>query len=282
MPGLFVFARNEAGKGSEVGKCRRTAAAAAMKVLQLTAIVRDAQTATMTAQSFTRSPVRVGRQHGNQLRLDARIVSRHHGAFLFSNHGLQFIDYGSANGSYVDGVRVAPNRPIAVRNSSVITIVPFQIVAHVDLVELRRLSNDPNASTPAVASDPRPAPAASRSLESVLDDSPAMRCRGTTRASNALWRRARVSSGSFDDVASSPRRSEKAICRRSRRNNRACPHSCRPLRKARHRVRNSVTGSISSSFGRRGRRSLTRLISRKSQRTAAIRATTNPHLKKWP
>ena len=61
----------------------------------------------MTAQSFTRSPVRVGRQHGNQLRLDAHIVSRHHGAFLFSKDGLQFIDYGSANGSYVDGVRVA-------------------------------------------------------------------------------------------------------------------------------------------------------------------------------
>jgi hypothetical protein len=162
-----------------------------MKVLQLTAIVRDAQTATMTAQSFTRSPVRVGRQHGNQLRLDAQIVSRHHGAFLFSKDGLQFIDYGSANGSYVDGVGVAPNRPIAVRNSSVITIVPFQIVAHVHLVEPRRLSNDPNVSTPAVASDARPAPAASRSPGSVLDDSPATRCRGATRASNELWRRAR-------------------------------------------------------------------------------------------
>ena len=162
-----------------------------MKVLQLTAIVRDAQTATMTAQSFTRSPVRVGRQHGNQLRLDARIVSRHHGAFLFSNHGLQFIDYGSANGSYVDGVRVAPNRPIDVRNSSVLTIVPFQIVAHIDLVEPRRLSNDPNASTPAVVSDRRSAPATSRSLESVLDDRPAMRCGGATRGSNELWRRAR-------------------------------------------------------------------------------------------
>ena len=74
-----------------------------MKLLQLTAIVRDAQTATMIAQSFTRSPVLVGRQYGNQLRLDARIVSRRHGAFLFSKDGLQYIDYDSANGSYVDG-----------------------------------------------------------------------------------------------------------------------------------------------------------------------------------
>jgi hypothetical protein len=83
-----------------------------MKILQLTAIVRDTQTATMVAQSFMRSPVLVGRQFGNQLRLDARIVSRRHGAFLFSKDGLQYVDYASANGSYVDGVRVEPNRPI--------------------------------------------------------------------------------------------------------------------------------------------------------------------------
>ena len=47
-----------------------------MKLLQLTLILRDAQTATMTAQTFTRAPVRVGRHDGNQVRLDARIVSR--------------------------------------------------------------------------------------------------------------------------------------------------------------------------------------------------------------
>jgi pSer/pThr/pTyr-binding forkhead associated (FHA) protein len=161
-----------------------------MKVLQLTTIVRDAQTATMTAQSFTRSPVRVGRQQGNHLRLDAHVVSRRQGAFLFSKDGLQYIDYASANGSYIDGVRVTPNRPVDVRASSVITIVPFQIVAHMDLVEPRRVANDPNASTPAVAPK-RPAPAAARSWESILDDSTAMRRLGPTRASNDLWRRAR-------------------------------------------------------------------------------------------
>lgn len=119
-----------------------------MKVLQLTIIIRDVPSATMTAHTFTRSPVRVGRQLGNHLRLDARIVSRHHGAFLFSKDGLQYIDYQSANGSYVDGVRIAPNRPIDIRDSSVITIAPFQIVAHLDLVATGRVSTDPDASTP--------------------------------------------------------------------------------------------------------------------------------------
>jgi len=161
-----------------------------MKILQLTAIVRDTQTATMVAQSFMRSPVLVGRQFGNQLRLDARIVSRRHGAFLFSKDGLQYVDYASANGSYVDGVRVEPNRPIEVRDSSVITILPFQIVVHIDLVEPRRVANDPNASTPALVSLPRPAGPANGARAGILDDDTALRV-GPSRESNELWRRAR-------------------------------------------------------------------------------------------
>jgi len=123
---------------------------ATMKLLQLTAIVRDVQTGIMTAHSFTRSPVLVGRQYGNQLRLDAAIVSRRHGAFLFSKDGLEFIDYASANGTLVDGVRCAANMPTDIRAGAVLTIAPFQIVAHLDLVDTGRLSNDPNAETPMV------------------------------------------------------------------------------------------------------------------------------------
>jgi len=126
-------------------------ARATMRILQVTTIVRDVQTAVMTAQSFTRAPVLVGRQYGNHLRLEAPIVSRRHGAFLFSKDGLQYIDYNSANGSFVDGVRIRPNVAIDLRSSSLITIAPFQIVAHLDLVDTRRLSNDPDAATPMIA-----------------------------------------------------------------------------------------------------------------------------------
>ena len=162
-----------------------------MKLLQLTAIVRDVQTATMIAQSFTRSPVLVGRQYGNQLRLDARIVSRRHGAFLFSKDGLQYIDYSSANGSFIDGIRIERNRPIDIRGSSVITIAPFQIVAHIDLVDTRRLSNDPNASTPELALvDTRPAMPEIRSWQHVLDNSAAVQHARSARESGELLRRA--------------------------------------------------------------------------------------------
>lgn len=122
-----------------------------MKLLQLTIIIRDVETATMTAQSFTRAPVLIGREHGNQLRLDARTVSRRHGAFLFSKDGAQYIDYASANGSYVDGVRIEPNRSVDIRSSSVITIGPFQLVAHLNLVDTRRPANEAHVSTPVAA-----------------------------------------------------------------------------------------------------------------------------------
>jgi hypothetical protein len=160
-----------------------------MKILQLTAIVRDVQTGTMVAQTFTRSPVLVGRQHGNQLRLDARLVSRRHGAFLFSKDGLQYIDYNSANGSFIDGDRVAANTPTDIRNSSVIAIAPFQLVAQINLVDPRRLSNDPSALTPTLALRPRAAPPEARSWREILDISAAARRVGSTHAATALlWR----------------------------------------------------------------------------------------------
>jgi hypothetical protein len=138
----------------------------------------------MVAQSFTRSPVLVGRQFGNQLRLDAGIVSRRHGALLFSKDGAQYIDYGSANGSTVDGVRVPPNVPIDVRNASLITIPPFQIVAHLDLIETRRLSHDPSASTPMVALlPPRPPAPHDRAWMNVFDGAQSVVRAGSLRES---------------------------------------------------------------------------------------------------
>ena len=161
-----------------------------MKLLQLTAIVRDVQTATMVAQSFTRSPVLVGREFGNPLRLDARIVSRRHGAFLFSKDGLQYIDYNSANGSYIDGIRAEANTPIDIRDSSVITIAPFQIVAHVSLVDARRLSNDPNALTPTVALRPRSEAPEVRPWRGILGIGGAARRAGLAQDPDELLHRA--------------------------------------------------------------------------------------------
>jgi hypothetical protein len=45
--------------------------------------------------------------------------------------------------------------PTDIRAGAVLTIAPFQIVAHLDLVDTGRLSNDPNAETPMVLLRPR-------------------------------------------------------------------------------------------------------------------------------
>jgi pSer/pThr/pTyr-binding forkhead associated (FHA) protein len=118
-----------------------------MKFLQLTTVVRDIRTTRMVAQPFFRSPATVGRRDSNALRLDAPSVSRHHGAFLFSKRGLQYVDLHSANGTFIDGRRAETEAPTDLRDSSVITIGPFQIVAHLDLVSLPTEPSDPEAST---------------------------------------------------------------------------------------------------------------------------------------
>lgn len=119
-----------------------------MKFLQLTAVVRDIRNASMVVVPFSRSPVTVGRKDSNLLRLDASSVSRHHGAFMFSRRGrLQYVDLSSANGSYIDDRRVQPDTPLDVHDSSVITIGPYQIIVHLELVPLMVAPSDPDAPT---------------------------------------------------------------------------------------------------------------------------------------
>jgi pSer/pThr/pTyr-binding forkhead associated (FHA) protein len=127
-----------------------------MRVLQLSAVVRDVRTTTMTVQPFLRSPVTIGRRESNALRLDAGSVSRIHGAFLFGRGLLQYIDTGSRNGTFVDGVMIEPNCPVDIRDSSVITVGPFQIIVHLELIDLRRRPSDPEEVTSTVTPAPGP------------------------------------------------------------------------------------------------------------------------------
>ena len=146
----------------------------------------------MTAQTFTRSPVLVGRQFGNQLRLDARMVSRRHGAFLFSKDGLQFIDYNSANGTFIDGIAGSAERALRLARVVDHHHRAVQIVAHIDLVESGRRASDPNASTPPPVAVLRPPPITPdpHSWRAILDDETAMRRATSWRESIELADRA--------------------------------------------------------------------------------------------
>jgi hypothetical protein len=74
-----------------------------------------------------------------------------------SKRGLQYVDLHSANAIFVDGVLIQPDKPIDVRNSATITIGPFQIVPHVDLVSPAVPPSDPEARTAVLRDVARPA-----------------------------------------------------------------------------------------------------------------------------
>jgi FHA domain len=120
---------------------------AVMKFPQLVATIRDPMNSLKIEQAFVRSPVTVGRAEDNALRLDSRIVSRHHGAFLFGESGLHYVDVGSANGSFVDGRFITPNAVVEVGSNTIITVGPFQIGVELRLVRLPRFPSDPLART---------------------------------------------------------------------------------------------------------------------------------------
>ncbi len=105
-----------------------------MPALRLTISVLDREKDKRIVGAFYRSPVLVGRDPTNGLRLHASTVSRHHGAFLFSSGLLQYVDLGSTNGTVVDGVRAASDVPIDIRPSSVIVVGPFELTIDLHLV----------------------------------------------------------------------------------------------------------------------------------------------------
>ena len=106
----------------------------AMKILAVNVMVRDTHAATVVSQRFLRSPVTLGRESCNSLVLDGRLVSRRHGAIVFSVRGLEYVDLHSKNGSLVDGRIIEAAVPTDVSRWSVITVGHCQITALLELV----------------------------------------------------------------------------------------------------------------------------------------------------
>jgi hypothetical protein len=82
--------------------------------------------AKVTSKLFS-LPAMVGRSQVNSIRLHANTASRYHGAFLFWAGALRFVDFGSSNGTFVDGVRVEPDLPVSIRQNSLIEIGPYEL-----------------------------------------------------------------------------------------------------------------------------------------------------------
>ena len=66
--------------------------------------------------------------------LDSRVISRHHGAFLFERGILRYVDFRSSNGTRINSVPLEAGGPVDITAGSVIWIGPFQIVVHLERV----------------------------------------------------------------------------------------------------------------------------------------------------
>ncbi|GAB4418998.1 MAG: hypothetical protein Kow00106_15150 [Anaerolineae bacterium] len=74
--------------------------------------------------------VAVGRSTGNDIVLDTTSVSRYHIKFSFDESQAQLEDLDSANGTYVDGVRVPPHAPYPLRGGEEIQIGDIRLIYH--------------------------------------------------------------------------------------------------------------------------------------------------------
>ena len=65
---------------------------------------------------FMSSPVALGRDSSNAIRLHDTEISRRHAELRLEREGYRIVDLGSANGTFVNGQRRRPD-PLAVRRS---------------------------------------------------------------------------------------------------------------------------------------------------------------------
>jgi predicted component of type VI protein secretion system len=103
----------------------------ARSALHLVVSVFDFRIGAAVEEVFTRFPVSVGRGSDNDLQLAAPSVSRRQGLFGHqAGSPLTYMDLGSANGTFVDGIQIEPMEPIPLRDSSVIAFGPYQLTFH--------------------------------------------------------------------------------------------------------------------------------------------------------
>jgi predicted component of type VI protein secretion system len=73
--------------------------------------VRDPTSTSERKLSFSKSPVRIGRNQLNDIPLDDPFVSEWHGLIHFGADSVDYYDLGSTNGSVLDGKRLTKNVP---------------------------------------------------------------------------------------------------------------------------------------------------------------------------
>jgi hypothetical protein len=109
--------------------------------------VVDTETGWTVTRIYSRSPVSVGSDSLNDLRLRGPDVASHHGEVLVEPESLAYRSLARRRTSHVDGVRVKPRQVVALTEHSVVIIGSYRIDA-----VLRRL----DATAPGLTLELRP------------------------------------------------------------------------------------------------------------------------------
>jgi hypothetical protein len=97
-------------------------------MLPLLVRVHHAESGVHRDLGFRRSPVRIGRNHLNDLMLDEPFVSQWHGIVRFDDEGTRFIDVGSTNGTTLNGARLEKNVEIELTPEMALVIGPLTLM----------------------------------------------------------------------------------------------------------------------------------------------------------
>jgi type VI secretion system protein ImpI len=80
---------------------------------------------------FSQSPVRIGRNQLNDISLDDPFVSEWHGILRFDEAGAAYFDLGSTNGTVLGGKRLPKNAPVALTETSRLSIGRIDITVRI-------------------------------------------------------------------------------------------------------------------------------------------------------
>jgi len=113
--------------------------------------------------------ITIGRQEGNELRLNHRMVSRQHATIKCTAKTCRLTDLGSANGTVVDGEKLEPNASILISSGAKISIGPFEmtleqiaVVPAKPAAPAKKKPATPVKKKPAAKAPPPPPPPPSR------------------------------------------------------------------------------------------------------------------------
>lgn len=152
-----------------------------MKNGKLVVTVVDHDQHKSKAHTFTRGPVRVGRDPENELHLAYRFVSSWHAVIRFDARSARVEDLGTVNGFLIDGVRIEAGKSAEVRGRLVVSIGPLELIVEHTPAEVKRPTAAEPAPTPSELLHKRDRLSAQGAIDS---DEPALLSSGHTMAMN--------------------------------------------------------------------------------------------------